>query len=207
MRTAGYLLVMGLIGAWIGWITNVAAIKLLFRPYRACRMPVTDWTLQGLIPRRRKEIAAALGEVISRELITGQDVAQSLARQDIKEKIAWKVRRLVQERVKDRLPSVVPLSMRNTLAQYAGRTLYQETFAFLDNPQQILSEKELEDVREEIRKIVEEKVFGFDVEQLEKIACRLASRELRHIEMMGGILGFVIGLVQGLITLHVLSGN
>ncbi|MCR4440725.1 MAG: DUF445 family protein [Peptococcaceae bacterium] len=207
MKTAGYLLVMGLIGAWIGWITNVAAIRLLFRPYRAYRTALVNWTLQGLIPKRRKDIAAALGEVVSRELITGQDVARSLARQDIKEKIAWKVRRVVQERVKERLPSIIPGSMQNTLAKYAGRTLYQETLAFLENPQGILNENELEDVREEIRKIVEEKIFAFDVEQLEKITYRLAGRELGHIELMGGVLGFIIGIIQGLITLRVIPGN
>ena len=37
---------------------------------------------------------------------------------------------------------------------------------------------------------------AFPVEQLERLIVEVASRELRSIEVLGGVLGGVIGLVQ-----------
>ena len=39
----------------IGWITNYIAIKMLFRPYK--EMNFLFFKIQGLIPKRRSEIA------------------------------------------------------------------------------------------------------------------------------------------------------
>lgn len=46
------------IGAMIGWITNYIAIKMLFRPYK--EMNFLFFKIQGLIPKRRSEIAISL---------------------------------------------------------------------------------------------------------------------------------------------------
>ena len=192
-------------GAVIGWITNVVAIRLLFRPYRPYRLPLVGWTFQGLIPKRKKDIAAALGLVISGQLITGEDVARSLGREEIREKIASKVRTYVQERVLDRLPFLIPQALQTALAEYAGNTLYQEVMNFLENPQVILQESELEDIKTEINRIVEEKILSFDMKRLEEITYALARTELRHIELLGGVLGLLIGLAQGCLALNLIT--
>jgi len=204
MKTAIYFLFIGFVGAGIGWVTNVVAIRLLFRPYRPYRLPLFGWSFQGLIPKRQKDIAAALGIVVSSQLITGEDVAQSLGREDIKEKIAWKVRYHVQERVLHRLPFMIPQPIQEALAEYAGKTLYQEVISFLENPQAILRDNELEDIKAEIRKIVEDKILSFDMKRLEEITYTLARTELKHIELLGGILGFLIGIIQALVTLYII---
>jgi uncharacterized membrane protein YheB (UPF0754 family) len=54
----------------------------------------------------------------------------------------------------------------------------------------------------DISKIVEEKIMAFELEQMEAIVMRIAKRELRYIEMLGGILGLFIGLAQGFIILR-----
>ncbi|NPV27094.1 MAG: DUF445 family protein [Firmicutes bacterium] len=46
-----------LISALIGWLTNVIAIRLLFRPVEPIKLPLLNYELQGLIPRRQAEIA------------------------------------------------------------------------------------------------------------------------------------------------------
>ena len=43
-----------LFGAAIGWLTNYVAIKLLFKPHR--RVEIFGLNIQGVIPKRRKEI-------------------------------------------------------------------------------------------------------------------------------------------------------
>jgi hypothetical protein len=67
------------IGAAIGFITNDIAIRMLFRPlkeYRilGIRVPFTP----GIIPRRRRELAEAIGRMVSEELITAETVRSYL---------------------------------------------------------------------------------------------------------------------------------
>jgi uncharacterized membrane protein YheB (UPF0754 family) len=195
---------MGLIGALIGWVTNVIAIRLLFRPYQPIVIPGVKYSLQGLIPKRQKEIAAAIGRIVSDELLTGQDIAESLAREDIREKILDKVKPLVQERVMAKLPALIPLSLQATIAELLSRLLTQEIGRFLEHPEEVFGEAELENIRAEISNIVENKIISFEMMKLEELIQRVARTELRTIELLGGALGFLIGLVQGLLSLKIL---
>lgn len=70
------LVLMGIIGAIIGGLTNYIAIRMLFRPYRPIyiggwRLPFTP----GLIPKRREELARQLGHLVSAHLLTDEVVA------------------------------------------------------------------------------------------------------------------------------------
>ena len=47
--------------------------------------------------------------------------------------------------------------------------------------------------------VVEEKVAAFPVQKLESLVLQVAAKELRAIEILGGVLGIVIGLGQVLL--------
>ena len=66
----GKLIFLALVGALIGWLTNVIAIKLLFRPINPIGIKGTPFMIQGLIPKRKGEIAKSIGDVISEELVS-----------------------------------------------------------------------------------------------------------------------------------------
>ncbi|RYL93052.1 DUF445 family protein [Sporolactobacillus sp. THM7-4] len=66
-----HLLVSIIVGAVIGGLTNMLAVKMLFHPFKPVyigkwRLPFTP----GLIPKRREEIAEKLGELVMTHLIT-----------------------------------------------------------------------------------------------------------------------------------------
>jgi len=78
-----------LLGAFIGYITNHIAIRMLFRPLNPVhimgfRLPLTP----GVIPRKRHELAKNIGEMVGDHLLTGPDLRKALAeesfRQDLK---------------------------------------------------------------------------------------------------------------------------
>ncbi|MFC0189851.1 DUF445 domain-containing protein [Fictibacillus aquaticus] len=63
------------IGAVIGGVTNLIAIKMLFRPFNTLyigkfRVPFTP----GLIPKRRHQLAVQLGETVTTHLLTAEGV-------------------------------------------------------------------------------------------------------------------------------------
>jgi uncharacterized membrane protein YheB (UPF0754 family) len=71
------------VGAVIGYFTNYLAVKMLFRPYTEkrigrLRLPFTP----GVIPRRRKDLARALGEAVGKRLVTREDLAALLLSDD-----------------------------------------------------------------------------------------------------------------------------
>ena len=53
----------------------------------------------------------------------------------------------------------------------------------------------------DFRKIIRQKIEGFDLIRLESIIYAIAARELKAIEVFGGILGFIVGVLQLLIII------
>ncbi|MCB6993970.1 DUF445 family protein [bacterium 210820-DFI.6.37] len=77
-----------LIGAVIGYFTNYIAVKMLFKPHHpirigGCRLPFTP----GLIPKRKDELAGAIGGAVSDVLLTKEDLTKALPSGPIKESI------------------------------------------------------------------------------------------------------------------------
>ena len=83
------LLAGPVIGAVIGYFTNYIAVKMLFKPLHPVyigkkQLPFTP----GLIPKRKDELAAAVGKAVSEKLLTGEDLAQAIPAEAIKEHVA-----------------------------------------------------------------------------------------------------------------------
>ncbi|MCG7314075.1 DUF445 family protein [Priestia flexa] len=73
------IIIMAVIGAVIGGVTNHLAIKMLFHPYEAKylfrkRIPFTP----GLIPKRRDELAVQLGKTVVDHLLTPESLKRKL---------------------------------------------------------------------------------------------------------------------------------
>ena len=76
------------IGALIGYSTNIVAIRMLFRPLKEIRifgvkLPFTP----GILPKQRHRLAQSIGAMVERELITPEILRQRLARDDVREKV------------------------------------------------------------------------------------------------------------------------
>ena len=53
----------------------------------------------------------------------------------------------------------------------------------------------------DLEKIVTDKVSSFSTDKLEDILYQIMSKEFRFVEILGGIIGFIIGILQVLLTL------
>lgn len=67
------------VGAFIGYLTNRVAIKMLFRPlnpWKICglRVPMTP----GVIPSKRGDLAINMGEVVGDHLLTSEEIGKGL---------------------------------------------------------------------------------------------------------------------------------
>ena len=84
-----HLLAGPLVGAAIGYCTNYIAVKMLFRPRRAVkvgrwRLPLTP----GIIPKRKPQLAHAIGQAVGERLFTAGDVKEALLSDEVKASVA-----------------------------------------------------------------------------------------------------------------------
>ncbi len=91
---------MVVVGAVIGGFTNLIAIRMLFRPYKAMylfgkQLPFTP----GLIPKRQGELAHQLGKVVVEYLITPESLHKRIindaSKQNMKDFVGAEVKKLL----------------------------------------------------------------------------------------------------------------
>ena len=79
-----YFIFFPLVGGAIGWVTNFLAIKFLFWPRRV--LSLGPLKIQGVIPRRRRDLARAVGQVVATELLSREQIAAALSSPDVQAK-------------------------------------------------------------------------------------------------------------------------
>lgn len=184
------------VGAAIGWGTNRAAIRLLFRPRRAIRLgPLVLW---GLLPKRRHELARQLGEVVERELFTAADVRRQFMAPALRARLSDAVRDHVRRRVAAAMPAFVPRGLGAGLGDVAGEIARREASALLEEAAAAADPGFVQPG--DVAAMVEARLLALDLDELERLAYDVAGRELRYIEVLGGVLGFLVGLGQLLLV-------
>ncbi|VYU50135.1 DUF445 family protein [Clostridium tertium] len=192
------ILILTVVGGLIGWITNILAIKLLFRPITPIRIPILNFEILGLIPKRKKEIAANIGEVISNELLSMDDILEQALNnsngENFNSYIIEKIKAIINEKL-----NIIPMPFRMMASPYIDEILNKEVPSALSEITADLLIKAKENVN--IQAIVEEKINELDLEKLEDIIIKVAKKELKHIEILGLVLGSIIGVLQGILVI------
>jgi len=189
-----YLAVFPLIGACIGWLTNRLAIQMLFRPRKPIR--ILGLRIQGLIPKRQSELATRVGEIVETELFNQHLIRNEIHKIDLQPYLDELATNIVWDRLAPKLRQIPLLGnfvndkLLYNLTKVALESLSKETKPLLEKVSTEVERKIA------VRKIVEEKIHAFDLDQLESIVRQLAQKEFRSIEILGGVIGFVIGLIQ-----------
>ena len=72
------ILILAVIGGLIGYITNVIAIKLIFRPINPIKIPILNVEIIGMIPKRKLEIANNVAQVIEEQFFSFDDIIENV---------------------------------------------------------------------------------------------------------------------------------
>jgi len=91
-----------LVGAVIGYFTNLIAVKMLFYPHRAVyvfghRLPFTP----GAIPKGKTRLAKSAGKIVQNELFTREDISGRLLTEEVEKPLIDKVMSILDEDIKD----------------------------------------------------------------------------------------------------------
>lgn len=188
-----------LICALIGWLTNYLAVKMLFHPREPKRFLL--FKFQGVFPKRRKALAENLGQVIESELISGKDIAEHLSDPALKTRFVDMIREYVERLVEEKADSSSLLSMilNPAMREKITGMLCSDMDRLVE---QLLGElvKEV-DQKVDFKEVVRSKIESYSMEKIETILFSIMRKEFRYIEILGGVLGFIIGLFQTLLFL------
>ena len=190
-----------IISAFIGWITNFFAIKMLFNPRE--EKNILGLKIQGIFPKRQKQFAERLGALVAEELLSLDDIQQKIGSESNQQlmlnTVGEKMDNFLENKLKEAMPMAAMLIGKDTKAKIKD-TLMEE---FKESLPEILK-KVNDNIQNDldVQKLVTDKVSNFSVEKLESILYAIMKREFRFIEILGAVLGFIIGCVQvGLILL------
>ena len=193
------LLIMIFISATIGWITNWVAIKMLFRPHKEINFGL--FKIQGLIPKRKAEIGTGIASIIQNELISVKDVISNIDREEFSKRLNSLIDDVLDKNLKKKVKEKFPLLQMfftDKVAKDVGNTIKDIVMENQEKIFEIFSNYAEENIDFEV--IISDKISNFSLDKLEEIITLLANKELKHIEVIGAILGMLIGAVQYLIT-------
>ncbi|MEM8710117.1 MAG: DUF445 family protein [Planctomycetota bacterium] len=192
-------ILLPLVGALIGYVTNRLAVHMIFRPVKPRR--ILGFTVQGLVARRQDDLAKSIGAVVGDHLVRPEDLRGALDSVDLEGVVDRALDKGLGAKLAElrKLPLVGGFLTEERVAELRGHAV-QGIVRNKDDIADALQEGLEKGVN--VHDLVESKVRGFPVERMESLILQVASRELRAIEVLGGVLGGLVGLAQaGLLAL------
>ena len=188
------------IAAFTGWFTTWIAIYMLFHPRKPVRF--LGLTIQGIFPKRQQQVAEKLGSMVARELIHFDEIASRLkdpeGLKNLTPTIEKHLDNFLEVKLKEKLP-VLSVFLGAGTTQKIKDGMLEEIELLL--PELISQYTDTLSNKIDIEKMVTEKVSNFSSDKLEQILESVMKKEFRFIELIGAVLGFVIGVIQLVLSL------
>ena len=183
------------IAALIGWFTNFLAVKMLFHPREKTKILFVE--VQGIFPKRQKALAEKLGKVVSKELLSFDDIRGKLKDpknlEGVNAMLETKIDDLMNQKLSEKFPVLAMILSDSAKAKFK-KSIMKEIDSMIPNAIDQFIDKTEEKI--DIEEIVYEKVANFSSEKLEDIVFGILKTEFKFIELVGALLGFMVGCIQ-----------
>ncbi len=193
------IILLPLIAAFIGWFTNWIAIKMLFHPKQPKR--ILGITFQGIFPKRQAQIAEKLGQIVANDLVNIKEIVSGLKNEDtvyeIKPMIEVHIDNFLIEKLPQKMPIISMFISKQLIAEMRSTLMDEIIEMYPQIANQMISSLEK---KISIEKMVSNKVAQFSSDKLEAILVSIMQKEFKFVEIIGGILGFLIGIIQVLLS-------
>ena len=159
-------------------------------------------TFHGVFPKKQHQIAENLGRIVGQELLSFKDIEEKITNNQSLDSIYPEIEKHIDDFLRNRLKESMPM-----IAMFIGdATINQLKNVFMDELRNMLPglfKNYINNLKSELdlEKIVVEKIKNFSSNKLEQMLNQILTKEFRFVEVIGAVLGFLIGVVQILITL------
>lgn len=172
---------------------------MLFHPKNPVN--ILGITIQGIFPKRQQQFAQKLGTLVATELINFNDIAAKLKDpkqlESVTPVIEGHIDTFLRVKLQEKLPVVSMFIGDSTIGKLKDGMM-EEISSLL--PEVISKYADNISQKVDVEKMVTEKVANFSSDKLEEILTAIMNKEFRFVEIIGGVLGFIIGVVQILLT-------
>ena len=188
------------IAALIGWLTNFLAVKMLFHP--KAPISIFGFEFQGVFPKRQAQLAAKLGDLVSEELFSVEEVTDRIkevsTNQETMDLIGIRIEKTIREKLVKSFP-MLSMFLSDDMVEKVTKLFKDELRDFIRESADGVAKKIEQDL--DVREMVREKVEAFSSDKLEALLSSLMKKEFRFIEVIGAVIGFLIGCAQVALTL------
>ena len=187
-----WFLLFPIISAFIGWITNWVAIKMLFHPRTPKR--ILGITFHGIFPKRQQKFAEKLGKLVSEEFLSFDDIEAKISNPEnlkqIMPIIETHIDDFLRNKLKDEMPVISMFIGDKTIGNL--KTMFMKEIETL---LPIVMKQYAANLKTELdlEQIVITKVAAFSSDKLEEVLYQIMSKEFRFVEIIGAVIGFLIG--------------
>ncbi|HZE83867.1 MAG TPA: DUF445 family protein [Puia sp.] len=199
-KISWWLYTIPFISAFIHWLTIWMALKLLFHP----RTPkkILGFTLHGIFPKRQRQIAESLGKIVGQELLSFEDIEQTITNPANVQKILplaeEHIDHFLRVKLKESMPMIGMFIGEKTIGQLKATFMTELAELF-----PVIMKNYVANLKNDLdlEAIVVDKIANFSSDKLETMLNQILTREFRFVEVIGAALGFFIGLLQIFLTL------
>jgi uncharacterized membrane protein YheB (UPF0754 family) len=194
-RISWWFYTIPFISAFIHWLTIWMALKLLFHPRQPKK--ILGFTLQGVFPKKQRQIAESLGRIVGQELLSFTDIEQAITDPKNVQRMLPMVEEHIDHFLRVKLKETMPM-----IAMFIGdKTIAQLKAVFMKELEElfpVVLKNYVGHLREDLdlEQIVVDKIAGFSNDRLEAMLNEFLTKEFRFVEVIGAALGFLIGLLQ-----------
>lgn len=163
------IIIRPLIGAFTGYITNLIAVKMMFRPLNPIK--IGNYTLPftpGLIPKNKSRLAESIGDTISKNLLTEETLKEALLSEEMKQDLKYKITDLLNS------ISEEEISLKDLSCKYISESSYN---IFLNN------------INTKLTNSIFETIISYNIGELVAEQIESSARE----KIKGSILGILGG--------------
>lgn len=188
-----------LISAFIGYFTNWVAIKMLFHPKEP--LFILGYNFQGIFPKRRKQFAEKLGKLVSQEFLSFADIERKISDPGNLQLIMPEVEKHVDSFLHHKLGELFPM-ISMFIGEKTISSLKNALMTELETIFPVIMSNYVGNLKKDLdlEQLVIDKVSQFSSDKLEELLYGIMSKEFKMVEILGGVLGFIIGIIQVLLA-------
>ncbi|MDP7592576.1 MAG: DUF445 family protein [Litorilituus sp.] len=188
------LLLIPLVSAVVGWLTNYLAVKMMFYPIKFIGIKALYLGWQGLIPQKRRKMAEISVDLVLGKLLSVQELAARLEPDKVSQAIERRLKQVLRRIINDVMQESAP-TVWATLPAQIKKLIYSRVEADIPN----VVDKMVTDFQHNIIEIldIKELVVEYLSEHpllINEIFLTAGNKEFPFIIRSGFYFGFLLGL-------------
>ncbi len=188
-------LTVPLVTAFVGWVTNWAAVKMIFHPETFVGIGPLGW--QGILQRRSDKFATGMADMATENLISARELAERLDPDEMEKLFAETLEQQTEAIVEETADVVRPGAWKDAPPPVKQMVIAQVKTQTNELTREIFDKLQgISDELLDLHHLVYSSLNAENAKLLARFTKEIGAKEFKFIEYYGGVFGFLIGLAQ-----------